>query len=298
MNSSVVVIVNASSGKGHEQQLCEQLRGLFRDHGVDAQVHLAARPSDLKTTVRQALDEGCGTLVAGGGDGTVSAVAGHLLGTDATLGVLPLGTLNHFAKDLGVPSQIEEAVNTVCKGRTVHVDAGQVNDLCFINNASIGLYPRIVRHRERQQQRLGRGKWPAFAWATLSAFRRFPMLDVRVQVDGLVQRRHTPFVFVGNNVYEMEGFEIGARPRLDGGCLSLYTVQRPTRMGLLRLAGRALFHRLRQSREFDAWRAGDIVIETGEREVAVGIDGEIHVLPAPLCLRTLPAALRVRVPAA
>jgi len=296
MQNSISVIVNASAGRGHEQTLCEQLAALFREGGADARIEMAREPDDVDAAVDRALARGVSTVVAGGGDGTVSAVASRLAGTDVTLGVLPLGTLNHFAKDLGLPLRLEDAVRVVMAGHAIRVDVGCVNERIFINNASLGLYPRIVRHRERQQERLGRGKWPAFVWAAWGALRKFPMLDVSVNVDGRSRRRQTPFVFIGNNVYEMEGFKIGARPRLDANCLSLYTAQRPTRVGLLLMAFHALARTLKQAQAFDSWCAQDILIETRRSPVAIAIDGEITVLPSPLRLRSLPKALRVLVP--
>ena len=122
-------------------------------------------------------------VVAGGGDGTISAVASVVAGTGVALGVLPLGTLNHFAKDLGIPLDTGAAVRAIAAKHTIEVDVGVVNGRVFINNSSLGLYPHIVRDRENQQRRLGRGKWYALAWATLTAFRRSRLLNVRLSLD-------------------------------------------------------------------------------------------------------------------
>ena len=166
-------------------------------------------------SARRAAVDGCARVVAGGGDGTISTVAALLAGTDKALAVLPLGTLNHFAKDLGLPLELEAAARVAATGRVVRVDVGEVNGRVFINNSSIGLYPRLVRRRQQQQDRLGRGKWAAFLFAGLSVLRRYPFLDVRLEADGRTFSRRTPFVFVGNNDYLMDGLQIGARARLD-----------------------------------------------------------------------------------
>ena len=110
-------------------------------------------------------------VVAGGGDGTLSAVAAALVGTDTALGVLPMGTLNHFAKDLGIPLKLEKAVQTLFTGKIARVDVGEVNGRIFLNNSSIGFYPRIVQARKREQRR-GRSKWVAFAQAAATVFRK------------------------------------------------------------------------------------------------------------------------------
>ncbi|MGB8507422.1 MAG: diacylglycerol kinase family protein, partial [Pyrinomonadaceae bacterium] len=217
------------------------------------------------------------------------------------LGVLPLGTLNHFAKDLGIPLTLADAARNVGSGRTTRVDVGEVNGHIFINNSSLGLYPRIVRRREKLQQRLGGrgGKWPAFLWAALSVLRRYPFLNVRLSADGGEIARRTPFVFVGNNEYRMEGFQIGGRACLDAGRLSLYVTHRTGRWGLLRLALRALFGRLREAKDFDAVCAVEIFVETHRpKHIPVAIDGEVMALTTPLHYRVRPGALRVIVPVA
>src|SRR2546423_8205012 len=131
-----------------------------------------ANPTEL---ARAALAEGCDTVIAGGGDGTVSSVAGVLAGTRVILGVLPLGTLNHFAKDLGIPTDLGEALGVVLKGNTVQGDVGEGNGRVFINNSSLGLYPGIVKEREETQRR-GVSKWPAFAWAAAKILGGYPPL--------------------------------------------------------------------------------------------------------------------------
>jgi diacylglycerol kinase family enzyme len=246
---------------------------------------------------RAALADKLGIVVAGGGDGTINAVASVLVGSDVSFGVLPLGTLNHFAKDMGIPLELDEAIANVAQGKVRKVDVGEVNDRIFLNNSSLGLYPDIVRDREKQQRRLGRGKWLAAAWATLGALRRYPFLNVRLTLDdGTEHARRTPFVFIGNNEYTMEGFAIGERSRLDAGKLSLYVAQRPGRLGLLRLGWSAFWGRLAQERDFDVLSTCSTEIETRNKRMRVATDGEVTVMTTPLRYRIRPGALSVLVP--
>ncbi len=248
---------------------------------------------------RAALARGVQIVVAGGGDGTINAVASVMVDTKVAFGVLPLGTLNHFAKDLGIPLALEAAVRNVAEGRRASVDVGEVNERIFLNNSSLGLYPDMVRDREKQQSRLGRGKWLAALWASLAVLRRYPFLSVRVAVGdtALAQARRTPFVFIGNNAYTMEGFDIGARARLDAGTLSLYVAQHPGRLALLRFAVLALCGRLAQERDFDVLLAEKMDITTHRKRLRVATDGEVTVMATPLRYRTRPGALTVIVPA-
>lgn len=296
MNGGMAVIVNAGAGAGYGADLRESLAARFAVHGLAPQITLADDANHLMEAARAALAGGAQVVVAGGGDGTINAVASVVLDSGALFGVLPMGTLNHFARDLGIPPQLDAAVAALAGRHVAWVDVGEVNGRIFLNNSGLGLYPDIVRDRERQQRRLGRGKWTAFGWATLAALRRYPFLSLRLTLGEADHARRTPFVFIGNNEYHMQGFNIGERARIDGGQLSVYVAQRPTRFGLLKLAMRALFGRLRQAREFDVFQAAELVIETHHRRLRVATDGEVTVMAPPLRYRIRPAALPVIVP--
>lgn len=297
MASPVAVIINAKAGGKHDANWAAGLTEKFRDVGMAVAVTLAADGDAMLATARAALAAGANMVVAGGGDGTLNAVASTIVGSGCALGVLPLGTLNHFAKDLGIPLALDAAIAVIAAGHVIAVDAGEVNDRLFLNNSGLGMYPDIVRDREHQQERLGRGKWLAFASATLGALRRYPFLTVRLQMEDRMHERQTPFVFIGNNAYSISGFTLGERNTLQDGLLSLYVAQRTSRIGLLRLALRSLFGRLEQARDFDAMTAAELVIETRHRRLLVATDGEVTRMTTPLHYRTRPRALRVVVPA-
>jgi diacylglycerol kinase family enzyme len=296
--ASIEVILNASAGSGDCERAREVLQIIFGEAGVSARVRLARDGEEIAELARRAaLSPDCQVVWAGGGDGTVGSVAAALVNTDKALGVLPLGTLNHFAKDLGIPLELEEAARALLSGRTVRADAAEVNGRVFVNNSGLGLYPSIVRERERRQERHGLGKWAALAWATLTVLRRYPYLRARLSADGRTLARRTPFVFVGNNEYELDAFRIGARRRLDGGRLSVHLTRRDAgRLGLARLALGALAGRLREDRDFESLQTEELTIETRQRRARVSLDGEVTVMETPLRYRILPGALKVVVP--
>jgi diacylglycerol kinase family enzyme len=289
------VIINARSGAGNKVEVQHRLAQAFKATGVEARISLARNGAEVVKLAQRALRSDAQVIVAAGGDGTVSAVAATVIGSDKALGVLPYGTMNHFAKDLKIPLDLEGAVETIVADHEARVDVGEVNDHIFVNNSSLGLYPSIVREREKQQ-RLGWGKWPAFVWAALTVLRRYPFLGIRVSVDGQELRSRTPFVFIGNNEYEMAGFNIGRRARLDKGELSLYMTNRTGRLGLIRLALRALLGGLRQEKDFLAIRTKEVWIETKHRRLRLALDGEVTNLVPPLHYRVRPGALRVLAP--
>ena len=297
MAEGVIVIANSTAGNGAHPGWTDGLEQKFAAAGVPARLRLTQQGSEIEAAVADAVRQGATTVVAGGGDGTVSAVAAALAGTGTTLGVLPMGTLNHFAKDLKLPLELDAAIAVIAQGRVLEVDVGEVNGRIFINNSSLGLYPDIVLEREQLRRRLGHGKWRALLEASINAARRYPVMTVRIEVDGKTLTRRTPFVFIGNNRYTMEGFEIGVREALTDGELSLYVAQRTGRFGLLRLAFMALLRRLDQARDFDVLAGSEFAVDTRHRRLRVATDGEVAAMEPPLLYRVRPGALRVLVPA-
>lgn len=295
--ASAAVIVNAAAGSGFTEQWASGLASQFKQYGIEAAVTLAKSGAEIDQATQSAVAAGCVLVVAGGGDGTINAVASHIANTDVMLGVLPLGTLNHFAKDLRIPIELAPAIHTIATGQCISVDAAEVNGRIFINNSSIGLYPQVVRHRQHQQ-RLGRSKWHAFFWATLSVLKRFPFYQITVVVDGVARQHKTPFVFIGNNNYTMEGLQIGQRDSLQDGQLCFYTARRTGRIGLVWLACSALLHRLQQASNLDVLYATEITINTHKSAIRVSTDGEVNLLKPPLRYQIRPGAVRVIVPAA
>lgn len=284
----MIVLLNDQASRG-QQALAES----FRARGLDPAIRAVGAGEDITSLARQAVLDGEETVVAAGGDGTIGAVASALAGTGATLGVLPLGTLNHFAQDLGIPLELEAAVDTLSKGRVVTIDAAEVNGRLFINNSSLGLYPAIVFDRERRRGR-GWNKWLAMVWASLSVFHRFPALNLDLEAGGHGARLTTPFVFIGNNEYQLEGFNLGQRRSLDSGYLWVFVApHRSSRWGLVRLTLQALFKRA----SMPAFATRELWIETARPRVRAALDGEVMLLDAPLHYRSRPRALRVRVPA-
>jgi diacylglycerol kinase family enzyme len=292
----IAVIINASSGAGYTVAWADGLAKKLKGIGLNANVTLARSGAEIVAAARLAVSQKPGVIIAGGGDGTISAIGSALVGTDIALGVLPLGTLNHFAKDMHIPLELDDALSNIVTGHRIRIDAGKVNERVFLNNSSLGIYPDVVRYREKQQKRFGWGKWRAFFWAAMMGLRRYPFLDVRLKANDKTRHRSTPFIFIGNNEYIMEGFNIGGRNRLDGGCLGLYMPHHIGRLALFRLAGQALFGRLGQAQDFDMLTADDIEIGARRKRLRVAIDGEVILMETPLRYRILPKALTVIAP--
>ena len=295
-SAAVPLILNGLAGARHTEQEAKKIEAAFREAGCACSVELLAQGDSPREAALRAMKAQPRLLVAAGGDGTLGAVADVVRGTKTALGVLPMGTLNHFARDLGIPLDLGDAVRTIVAGKQIAVDVGEVNGLCFLNNASLGLYPDIVRERTRQQRRLGRSKRAAMLWATLAVLDRPPLLDLRLELDGGVRDCGAPFVFIGNNHYALEGFDIGRRERLDAGLLTVYTTRSTSAGGLLMLALRALAGRLRQADDFVESSARSLRVASRRPQVFVATDGELRMMETPLEFRIRPRALQVIVP--
>ncbi len=297
MTSPIKVIINRGSGADDNAEETKiELTGLFASNDFDAEIFIAEGGDEIFKFTDKAIKSDAKIIVAGGGDGTISAVASKVINTEKTLGVLPLGTLNNFSKDLEIPQDLAEAVKIIAENHTKKIDAAEVNGQIFINNSSIGLYPNIVKNREDQQEKLGRGKWSAAFWAALKILRRHPFLEVKLKNKSGEKTIKTPFVFVGNGAYEMDIFNIGRRERIDDGKLSIYFLHKSGRRGLFMLVLRTIFGRLRQAKDFEEIRVEEITIETRKKQMLVAFDGEVETMETPLCYSIHPKALNVIVP--
>lgn len=291
---AVTVLLNAKAGSvGPDADArVREVRELLEHAGLHTDV-VACEPARLGETARKAAAEGAEMVIAAGGDGTVSAVAGGLAGTDVPLGVLPLGTLNHFAKDLGMPLDLPAAAAAIARRATKRVDVGEVNGRVFINNSSIGLYPEVVMSREDQQKRAKRSKWVAFALAAVRVLKRFPLLRMRLLTTERELCSHTPFVFVGNNPYTIEVLNLGSRAQLDTGHLGVYTVKCTGRARMFWLMVRAILQRLDAVEDFEAVAAREVWLDVHKRRLPVAVDGEVVMMTGPLHYRIRPSALTV-----
>lgn len=292
MSARIGIVWNKAAGDGKHRAGAQELERLFGPFSRSLDIRIAGSGREIELAVRDLLAKGCDVIVAAGGDGTVGAVATLLIDGEAQLGVLPLGTLNHFARDLGIPLDLSAAAEMIARRRVVRVDAAEVNGCVFVNNSSLGLYPGIVRIRERAE-RSGTRRLRAFAAATLLMFRRYPFLSLTLRIDGTEYARRSPFLFVGNNQYDLEGMRPGRRARLNEGLLSVAAAHRTGRIGLLRLAFSALFRRLRRNHDFAILPAHEVWIETRHRHIAVALDGEVVRMKPPLHYRIRAGALRV-----
>lgn len=289
--SHYVVVHNTGAGSGTGLEAIQQalLAG-----GLSRVTYIAIGPR-FASQVRQAVASGGQVLVAAGGDGTVNAVANLAVELKLPLAVLPVGTLNHFAVDLGVGQSLAAAVATLAAGERRQIDVARMNQRIFVNNSSIGLYPALVRQRERLQPYLT--KWPAMAVAFVLVLGRIKRHGIEAEIDGQPTRIRASFVFVGNNRYQIEHGELTKRAGLDEGLLSLYILKTAKLHRLLRVAWRGVRGQLADERAFTILQAKNVKLRFRYRRVSVAMDGEVAHEKPLVKYQILPKALTVIAPA-
>ena len=291
MARALPVIVNKNGGAASKlgDKLVPTLTEAFAGTNIDVQ------PLD-GDKVAAAVKTGAkgGRVVVAGGDGTVACAAQQLAGSDAELGLIPLGTLNHLARDLGLPDKLKDAAKVAATGKPTAIDVGEVNGKVFVNNASVGLYPAMVRAREGVQEDRGWPKWLSTIPAAYAALERFRHHRLRIDMGEGEREIVTPLLFVGNNDYSLDAGQIGQRASLTDGKLSVYAIARQSRLSLVWFAARALAGRARQGVDFVLLGECEAltVSSTGD-SIEIALDGEVQRLDSPLEFRIRPAALQV-----
>lgn len=288
-----VVFMNPMSGPKGSGLSPGELAALCRDAGLDADV---VSISGENAVTAERIGRDADLVIAVGGDGTVSSVAAAIAGTGSSLGIIPAGTLNHFARDLGIPLDVRSAFQVIAAGETVSVDAAEVNGRIFVNNSSIGLYPTFAAERERWMKR-GLPKRIAMFPAAIRALARFPNLGVRVNRDEEADLSvRTPLLFIGNNEYQFSGWGAGTRSGLRDAALQIAMVDNPSRWSLAGLAMRAAFGLHLHVPELHVSIAKTVRVRTFRKHIKVALDGEVVRMKSPLVYSIRPGALKVIVP--
>ena len=290
---SVHVIFNASSGTAPADP--QTIRETFSQYPhVSCAVHESSSGRDIDHITKKALQAGADVIAAAGGDGTVSSVAHLLVEKETPLAILPLGTRNHFARDLGIPSDLSAAVEVVCSGKTVPIDVAEVNGRYFVNNVSLGAYADVVQLRDRWKPIIG--KWPGMGLAIFALLFRMPWLPLQVEWKGHLIRRFVPLLFVGNNPYESRLKDIGKRLDLNKGVLWLMVPKETGVWGRIRAIAYALAGHMYDTSDIDVAEIKELVVRSPRRSMIIGLDGEALRSKMPLVFRSHPGALRVRAP--
>ena len=295
--SDVPVLINGGGGAASaDPDIAKTVEEALRAAGVPGRVELL-NGDDCTKRFSALAERGEPLVVVGGGDGTISAAASVLAGTETRLGILPLGTLNHFARDLSIPADLKEAAELIAAGKERRVDVAEMNGHIFINNSAIGLYPLMVLDRDLQQKRLGRSKRLAMIVASARTLMRFRHQRLALTINDEKELIDTPLLFVGNNDYRIDIGAAGQRESLDDGQLCVMVMRKKTRAGFIAAIIRALFDR---ARDDDMERIDGVErlrVASRRSQLSVALDGEVMREAPPLEYKIRKRALRVIAPA-
>ncbi len=291
----VRILLNRGSGKRSEAAQ-ERIRAALKAAGIDADLKPLKHGSDIVPAARRAIDEGFGTVVAAGGDGTISAVAGVLRGTGVTMGILPMGTFNYFARSLDIPTETEDAARLLAQGTTRPIRIATINDRTFLNNASLGAYPAILKTREDTYRRWGRSRIAAYWSVLLTLVTLRKPLRLRIEANGRTIERRTPLVFAVNNAFQLDQIGLRGREEIAEGRLALYIAPDSGRWGMLLHALSLAMGRAESDVNFELIAAKRIRIDTKRSPRDIACDGERARMRAPFDLGVDEGALDVIAP--
>ena len=295
MTRVTILLNRGSGGVRTDPNIAARVADAFRASGMEPDIEFITG-GDCMVRSRAISERGDELLVVGGGDGTISAAASALVGTETVLGVIPLGTLNHFARDLGIPTELKDAAELVGSRSQKQVDVAEMNQHLFINNSAIGLYPLLVVDRDLQRQRLGRSKRLAMVIASIRTLLRFGHQRLTLTVNDEKARIDTPLLFVGNNAYRIDIGAPGRREALDEGRLSVFVMRKKTRRGFIAASVRALFDRSKADDMVQLEHVERLKVECERPLLAISLDGEVVRASPPLHYRIRKKALRVIAP--
>jgi diacylglycerol kinase family enzyme len=253
--------------------------------------------ADTRAVVRDALAAGLRKFVVAGGDGSIHHVAQSLIGTDGVLGIVPIGTINHMARDLQIPQEWRDALDVAVSGQVKQIDTGRVNDIHFLNSVIVGIYPTIAEYRERF--RSTHSKWRAYASAFRLALRQFRHVSLVLEMPDRIETIRTQLFMVSINSYDLTqaGF-VALKNSLEDGRLTIYSFGFMSRVQFIRAASKYLRGKLDQFEGFRRIRTEKVRIDSASPKIRVSVDGELRDLNLPLQIAAVPASLLVRVPAA
>jgi YegS/Rv2252/BmrU family lipid kinase len=292
----ITILLNRGGGTiSADPKIRSKVRDAFTAAGLDPKIEMIDG-GKCAARCRAIAKRGDKLVVVGGGDGTISAAAAALIDTKTRLAILPLGTLNHFARDLGIPDKLEDAAAVIAAGKERRVDVAEMNGRIFINNSAIGLYPLMVLDRDRQQERLGRSKRLAMLIASARMLARFRHQRLTLTVNDERETVETPLLFVGNNDYCLDLAAAGKRERLDGGELSVFVMRKKSRVGFIAASIRALSDRTRRDDMVRLDQVQRLRVASRKSALAISLDGEVVREKPPLDYKIRKQALRVLSP--
>jgi len=292
----VCVIVNQGSGRKAGDSIADQIRERLQGRVARLDFRRTPKGGDLTGIARHAIGQGFDLIVAAGGDGTQAAIASAVAGSPAAMVVIPGGTFNYFARDLGVGETVEQALAVLDAPHLRRIHVGEINGLLFLNNVSFGAYPEILKRREDIYKRWGRSRVAAYWSAVVAMWNLRHPIRLVVRANGTERRFKTALAFVAKSAYQLDSFGLDGAEDIRQGRLALLVARARRPWPLIRSALRLAFGKSARYQDFDLISAEEFTLETEPRHEYVAHDGEKLWMDSPFSVRVLPNALAVLVP--
>jgi len=275
--SKLKAFLNAACGNAEKAREALQLAGFDLE---------TVQPQAIESALKQAIDHGTKRILVAGGDGTIATAAALVANTDVELAILPGGTLNHFAKDHNIPTDLGKAALVASDGQVVGADVGYVNDCVFLNTSSIGAYVTFVRDREHLEKHGGYGI--SSFLALIQTWSRLRTFNVTLEVDGVKKSYRSSMVFIGVGERELQMPILGNRVKNGKRGLHVMIVRGGKRARLFALALASIAKGTKEAEklpEFDDFLVESCRIDLTRSHTMIGLDGELKQMSTPLDYR-------------
>ncbi|WP_321363391.1 diacylglycerol kinase family protein [uncultured Celeribacter sp.] len=292
-----VILANRQSGTNRQD--AEVLERACTAFGEGCEIITLDPDTDLSDLIDHKINEGAEAVISAGGDGTAMAIANAMLGREVPMGVLPMGTFNYFTRGLGMSEVPEEAAAQLRDGEAHDIRIGQVNGRAFLNNASLGVYPAILKKREAIYDRWGRHRVVAY-WSVIKTILQTQhRMKLSITADGTTHEVKTPLVFIARSAYQLDVFGLDGAETISEDGFATFVIHARSRMDLMRLAVTLAARKMPPRQDFTLIRAHEVVIEhqgKAQPPFLTAFDGEKARLSAPLRLSMSEAPLRILTP--
>lgn len=290
------LIANKKSGQGKGEKLAEEARTICNELGYELVEYPIENPGDIESKSQRAVDEAekdGGVVIAAGGDGTIRTVAQIAHGRNVRFAAVPCGTFNFFARAHGIPEDHLEAFRVALSGDPKPVRLGKVNGHVFLINASLGLYSKIIRNREKHTSRFGRHRLVAIISSILSLFSRHLLLKVDLVAGGKITSLRTPMIFIGNNALQLRDLAMDVAQCMKQNLLGVVLMKPISKLETLRIIFRGIFKTLNNEKRLSTFCVDEMTIYTRRRFHQIALDGEILHTTSPLRIEAAPGVLNL-----
>jgi diacylglycerol kinase family enzyme len=296
------IVLNIASGSKDGERSRREMQQILREAKREHEFFLVRDPKQMQQLARSAAQNALrnsGAVIAAGGDGTINAVAQATLLTGRPFGIVPQGTFNYSGRAHAIPLDTAAATRTLLRARLEPMQVGLVNDRVFLVNASIGLYPQLLQDREAYKKRLGRYRAVAMLAAVSTVLRGSGRLTLELEHDQKRELVHTPSLFIGNNVLQLEQAGLPEADAVKERHLAGIIVRDQGIMGLLSLVMHGALGKLGETDEVQSFPFKRLTVRPtmrGVRKLKVALDGEVHWMKTPLVFSLAPEPLQLLIP--